>query len=411
MIYRARHVVPMIGPPIENGAVVVTGDTIAAVGPWDGIRPAWAGEAEDLGEAILMPGLINAHCHLDYTGLRGAILRPESFAGWIQRINAVKRDLSEDDFLAAIERGFTECLNTGTTTVLNVESFPGLLPRMRRPKLRTWWFFELIDLRQTPPAEEILAAALKFFSQRPEWRGGVGLSPHAPYTASVAMFQLARAISKRHGVPVTTHIGESHEEQTMFADGAGPLFSFLQSIGRPMADCGNGRSPLRILAEAAAIGPETIVAHLNELPEEDEPLLDEGGYLHAMSVVHCPLSHRYFAHRPFPMERLRKLAVNVCLGTDSLASNQTLNMFEELRAARDAFPFLSPADVLEMATANAARALGLAGRLGVLRSGAFADLIAIRGGTGKDLLERIVNHRGNVDWAVIAGAHVRLMGT
>ena len=409
MIYRARHVVPLIGPPIENGAVVVTGDTIAAVGPWDGIRPAWAGETEDLGEVILMPGLINAHCHLDYTGLRGALLRPESFAAWIQRINAVKRDLSEDDFLAAIDKGFTECLNTGTTTVLNIESFPGLLPRMRRPPLRTWWFFELIDLRQTPPAEEIVAAALNFLAQRPEWRGGVGLSPHAPYTASVELFQLARAIARRRGLPVTTHVSESHEEQMMFADGAGPLFNFLRSIGRPMADCGNGRSSLRILAEAAAIGPETIIAHLNELPVEDEPLLQPHGFLHDTTVVHCPRSHRYFSHRPFPMARLRALEVNVCLGTDSLASNQSLNMFEEMRAAQEAFPDLAPADFIEMATANGARALGMPGRLGVLRAGAMADLIAVRGGDGNDLPERILNHRGNVDWAVVAGAPVRIL--
>ncbi len=408
MIYRARHVVPMVGPPLENGAVVVTGDTIAAVGTWDGIRPAWAGEAEDLGEVILMPGLINAHCHLDYTGMRGALLRPESFAGWIQRINAVKRDLGEDDFLAAIEKGFTECVNTGTTTVLNIESFPSLLTRMRRPPLRTWWFFELIDLRQTPPAEEIVSAAMKFLAQRPEWRGGVGLSPHAPYTASIELFRLARAIARRHGLPVTTHVGESHEEQTMFADGAGPLFNFLRSIGRPMSDCGNGRSSLRLLAEAAAIGPETIVAHLNELLVEDEPLLQPHGFLHDISVVHCPRSHRYFSHRPFPLQRLRALEVNVCLGTDSLASNQSLNMFEEMRAARESFPDIAPGDFLEMATTNAARALGLAGRLGVLRAGALADLIAIRGGDGANLTERIIDHRGKVDWAVVSGAPLRI---
>ncbi len=407
MIYRARHVVPVIGPPIENGAVVVKGDTIAAVGPWDGLRPAWAGEAEDLGDVILMPGLINAHCHLDYSGLRGAILRPESFAGWIQRINAVKRNLSEDDFLAAIEKGLSECLHTGTTTLLNIESFPSLLPRMRRPSVRTWWFFELIDLRQTPPADEIVSAALKFFAQRPEWRGGVGLSPHAPYTASIELYLLTRAIARRHGLPVTTHVGESHEEQMMFADGAGPLFSFLQSIGRPMGDCGNGRSPLRLLADAAAIGPETIIAHLNELPVQDEELLRPGGYLHNVSVVHCPLSHRYFSHRPFPLERLRKLDINVCLGTDSLASNQTLSIFEEMRATRESFPSLSANELIAMATINGARALGLEGRLGVLRQGAFADMIAVRGGDHSDLATRIVEHRGRIDWAMVGGTPVR----
>ena len=408
MIFRARHVVPVVGPPIENGAVVVKGDTIAAIGPWEGIRPAWAGEAEDLGEVILMPGLINAHCHLDYSGLRNAILRPESFAGWIQRINAVKRNLSEDDFLAAIEKGMTECLHSGTTTLFNVESFPALLPRMRRPSVRTWWFFELIDLRLIPPADEIISAALKFFAQRPEWRGGVGLSPHAPYTSSIELYLLTRAIARRHGLPVTTHVGESHEEQMMFADGAGALFSFLQSIGRPMSDCGNGRSPLRTLVDASAIGPDTILVHLNEFPAEDEDLLRPGGFLHEASVVHCPLSHRYFSHRPFPLERLRKLEINICLGTDSLASNHTLSLFEEMRATRDSFPFLSPGDIVEMATTNGARALGLTGRLGVLRTGAYADLIALRGGDDADLSMRIVEHRGSIQWAMVGGSPARL---
>ena len=383
MLLRARNLVTMDGPPAADGAVLVRGSTVEAVGRWEDLRREHSGEeVTDLGENTLLPGFINAHCHLDYSGLRHAILPPNGFAEWVGRINAVKRSLDADDYLEAIARGFHEYGRWGATTLLNVESFPELMWKMPAPPLRTWWFYEMIDVRRVIPTEELVAGALLFFQEesqehQPGWLGGRGLSPHAPYTASAEMYRRTRDCAARTGMPWTTHLGESRDEQDMFVRGRGPLHDFLAGLGRPMDDCGRGKSALATLAAAGGLGPECIAVHLNEWEEDDFALAAPGGPLAGMTIVHCPLSHRYFRHRAFPLERLRGLAVNLCVGTDSPASDGSFSLLEELRALSAAAPSLSPAELLETITRAPARALGLDGRLGCIRPGACADLIAL----------------------------------
>ncbi len=403
MIYRARTVLPLSRPPLADGAVAVRDGKIVAVGAWDEIRAGWSDEVEDLGEQVLLPGLINAHCHLDYSGMRGAIMPPESFAAWIQRINALKRDFSDDDYLEAIAAGLREAARFGTTSIANIEAFPELMPRLPHVPLRVWWFYELIDIRKRIATDELVAGALQFFEARPDWRGGFGLSPHAPYTATPELYSLARQVALAHPMPITTHMGESREEHDMFTAGRGPLYDFLAAIGRPMHDCGHGRTALRQLAEAGAIGPECLLVHLNEFPPEDESLLGPEGPLHGVSVAHCPASHRYFGHSAFRLERLRELQANVVLGTDSLASNHSLSLFAEMQALSRAYPMLAPAEVLALVTTNAARALGQAGLLGELTPGAHADLIAFPIAGRSEPHEEVVYHGAGVNWMRIEG--------
>ncbi len=376
---------------------------IGAVGRWADLRRDWSGPVEDLGEQTLLPGLINAHCHLDYTGMRGAIMPPESFSAWIQRINALKRDFTDDDYLRGICAGLRESARFGATSVLNIEAFPELLPRVPRPPLRTWWCYELIDIRQRIATEEVVAGALSFFEERPDWLGGFGLSPHAPYTASAELYRLARAAAAATHMPVTTHLGESAEEHEMFTEARGPLYEFLARIGRPMGDCGSGRSALEILAAVDAIGPECLVAHLNETTAGDLALLAPGGQLHGLSVVHCPMSHRYFRHRVFPLAALRERGVNLCLGTDSLASNFALTLFGEMQAFSAAHAGVPPEEILRLVTLNPARALGAAGRLGELVAGAAADLIALPLAGDVDVFEQITNFDQPVTWMRVNG--------
>src|SRR6266571_1510221 len=146
MIVRARAVVTMDGPPIENGAVAISGDRIVDVGRFDEVKTSNSGTVVDLGEQALLPGLINAHCHLDYTCLRGKIPPQKSFTDWIRAINAEKAKLAPDDYLASIAKGFAEAKRFGTTTVANLTAFPELIPHVN-PPIRTWWFSELIDVR------------------------------------------------------------------------------------------------------------------------------------------------------------------------------------------------------------------------------------------------------------------------
>lgn len=403
MILRSRALVPVCRPPVEDGVVVVEGGRVVAAGPFADLRPHLSGPMLDLGDRVLLPGLINAHCHLDYTLLRRAISPPRSFAKWIQRLNALKRNLEREDYVASIRSGFAELMRWGTTTVCNIESFPEVLLELGAPPIRTWWFYEMIDLRHRLTTDETIAGALAFFSQPDGWAGGFGLSPHAPYTASVELYRHSLAAGRALGMPMATHVAESAEEDWMFRDRAGELYAFMAKLGRDMGDCA-GRSAFWNLANAGCLTPETILIHLNELGDDDLALIAGPIFEGRIQVVHCPQSHAYFAHRPFRFRELKAGGAKISLGTDSLASGDSLSLFEEMRRVRDAQSWLRPEEILETVTVNPASALGLEGRLGAIAPGAFADLISLPfAGTLRSVCDEIIAHAAPVDWMMING--------
>ena len=400
MIIRARVVAPMAGEPIDDGAVVVEGNKIAGVGRFADVRRNHSGEVLDLGEQILLPGLINAHCHLDYTMLRGKIGPQQSFADWIVAINAAKAALTETDYVNSITAGLAEARQYGTTTLLNLEAFPELLPQLPRPPIRVWWCAEMIDVRKPVDAREVFERLRDAFHSHPDWLGGIGLAPHATYTASSQLYRDASEIARKGGVPFTTHLGESSEEMQMFREARGPAFDFLKSIGRPMEDCGQ-ETPLSLVIRQQAIRKDWIVAHLNELGEGDFELLARAP---KFNIVHCPRSHRFFGHAPFAFQQLRNLGFNICLGTDSLASNSSLSLFAEMRELLRKETGLAPRDLLEMVTVRAAEAIGEESRLGQISPGFHADLIAIPCEAARpNLWEHIVAFEQNVSWMMVNG--------
>jgi cytosine/adenosine deaminase-related metal-dependent hydrolase len=388
----------MDGPPIDNGTVVVSGNRIVDIGKFDEIKARHTGEIVDLGEQALLPGLINAHCHLDYTCLRGKIPPQKSFADWIRAINTEKAKRSAKDYGASINDGFAEAKRFGTTTIANLTAFPDLIPQIR-PPIRTWWFAELIDVRAPERAKEIVDLAIESLKSAQNW----GLAPHALFTASKDMYARCEEVARRENIWLTTHLAESREEMETFRDGSGSLYDFMESIGRPMDDCGQGTPLERFVGRS--IGPslrtEWIIAHLNELAESDFELLKKSKI--QFHVVHSPRSHQYFGHSRFPFKRLRALGLNICLGTDSLASNQTLSLFDEMRAFQNEFPSVFSEEVLQMVTLNAARALRWENALGRIRSGFRADLISIPTSGEGDLFEEIVAFDGEIDWMMMNG--------
>jgi cytosine/adenosine deaminase-related metal-dependent hydrolase len=406
MIIRARAVVTMDGPPIENGAVAVSRNRIIDVGKFPEISARHSGQTlVDLGEQALLPGLINAHCHLDYTCLHGKIPPKKSFADWIRAINAEKARLSEQDYLTSIAEGFAEAKRFGTTTIANLTAFPELIPQVASP-IRTWWFAELIDVRSPERVNELVDRAVESLKPAANW----GLAPHAPFTASKDLYRRCGEVARRENVLLTTHLAESREEMSMFRDSAGPLYDFMKEIGRDMSDCGD-QTPLdhflRTMRDSSTALHSArndtgwIVAHLNELAKSDFELLEASrGRLH---VVHSPRSHDYFAHSAFAFERLRDLGFNICLGTDSLASNENLNLFAEMRAFRRGEAAVSPKETLEMVTVNGGRALGRPQILGRIRANYFADLIAIPCSGIADVFEEILAFDQAVHWIMVNG--------
>jgi cytosine/adenosine deaminase-related metal-dependent hydrolase len=406
MIIRARIVVTMDGPPIENGGVAISGNQIIDVGKFPAVSAQHPGKKTvDLGEKALLPGLINAHCHLDYTCLRGKIPPRKSFADWIRAINAEKAKLSREDYLASINEGFAEAKRFGTTTIANLTAFSELISQIQAP-VRTWWFAELIDVRSPERANEIVDLAIE--SLKPA--ENQGLAPHALFTASRDLYRRCEEVARREKILLTTHLAESREEIEMFRHGSGPLYEFTQSIDRPMDDCGQ-ETPLEKFVGrigGASLPAQWIVAHLNELAESDFKLLKK--LTSKFHIVHSPRSHDYFGHSRFPFEKLRALGFNICLGTDSLASNESLSLFAEMRAFQRSEPEISPDKVLEMATVNAGLALDQSphgGKLGRIQAGFQADLIAVPYSGNSSLFEQILAFDGPVDWMLLDGKQER----
>jgi cytosine/adenosine deaminase-related metal-dependent hydrolase len=360
----------------------------------------------DLAEQALLPGLINAHCHLDYTCLRGKIPPQKTFTDWIRAINAEKAKLSPKDYLASINEGFAEARRFGTTTVANLTACPELISQII-PPIRTWWFAELIDVRAPERGNEIIDRAIESLGrERPPSAPNWGLAPHALFTASKNLYRCCEEIAQQKNILLTTHLAESREEMEMFRDGAGPLYEFLKGIGRPMNDCGK-KTPLEVFLGATDNRslPRWIVAHLNELTEGDFDLLERSKKL--FHVVHSPRSHDYFGHSRFPFERLRALGFNVCLGTDSLASNKNLSLFAEMRAFQRTESGISSDEMLKMVTVNPAMALHWENVLGRIRPGFYADLIAIPCSGDRDVFDEIIAFKESVDWMLLDGKEQR----
>lgn len=405
MLLRARLVLPIIAPPIENGAVLIRGRRICAVGRWPELRAGTRGPVTDLGDTLLLPGLINAHCHLDYTALAGHIPPPKRFTDWIQALVALKAGWSQADFFESWTRGAHMLPRTGTTTVADMEALPELPPATwQATPLRVISFRELICLKDPLTTRGVFSEAVARWAALGK-RRHTGLCPHAPYTTTPELLRLAARCARRRRWRLATHVAESEDEFRMFMERRGPLFDWLKPQ-RDMDDCGRG-SPVRHLERCGYLSDHLIAVHANYLDRGDAGLLGK----RQVSVVHCPRSHAYFGHAPFPYSDLEAAGVNLCLGTDSLVSTRKersqpleLNMFKEMSEFAQRHPEVAPAVILRQATINGARALGVAGELGQLSAGALADLIAIPFPDGKtEPYAAAIHHEGPVAAAMING--------
>jgi len=407
MLLRARIVLPIVRPPIENGAVRITGGQLEFVGSADDCPRVEGEETCDFGDAILLPGLVNAHCHLDYTDMAGQIPPARTFTDWIKAITTAKSGLIYADFAGAWLNGAGMLLRTGTTTVADIETVPELLPEVwDATPLRVFSFLEMTGVRSRREPRSILDEAVRKVESLSHPRNGAGLSPHAPYSTVPELMRLSTAAARDRGWRVVTHVSESNVEFEMFARGRGDMFDWLQRNGRDMSDCGQG-SPVQYLERNGCLHDRLLAVHANYLAPGDAELLGRRG----VSVAHCPRSHAFFNHCAFPRAQLAAAGTNICLGTDSLATvNRVrgqpleLNLFAEMQALAAKEPGLDPAGILEMATTCGARALGLEGRIGGLSAGACADVIAIPfHGPLAEAVPAVVHHRGNISASVIDG--------
>jgi cytosine/adenosine deaminase-related metal-dependent hydrolase len=405
ILLRARIVVPVARDPIPNGAIIINGSRIEAVGSWPRLRRRCA-DVLDLGEVAILPGLINAHCHLDYTKMAGQLPPPKHFPDWLKSITSIKAGWNKTDYAESWTEGAKMLLHTGTTTVADTEAVPELLPEVwDTTPLRVFSFIEMIGITARRKPRAILKQATDLIASL-EPKGHLGLSPHAPYTTLPTLLRLTGSAARKHRWRVATHVAESATEFEMFTEAKGEMFDWLKRSSREMADC-RGRSPVEHLEDCGLLGRNLLAIHANYLQEDDISLL----HRRRVNVVHCPRSHAYFRHAPFRLKALLEAGVNVCLGTDSLASvcttrkqKVTLNMLDEMRSLAKAHDFVAPSLILRMATVNGALALGMEGRIGELTRGACADLIVLPGAARiADVHEMILGHTGKVFASMIRG--------
>jgi cytosine/adenosine deaminase-related metal-dependent hydrolase len=411
LLLRARAVLPISRPPISNGAILISGNRIAKLGRWLDLARAERDETIDLGDVILLPGLINAHCHLDYTDMAGQFPPPKIFSDWLKLITTAKGHWSQPDYARSWLNGAQMLLRTGTTTVGDIEAVPDLLPEVwKLSGVRVVSFLEMIGITGRRKPEAILQEALDRIDLLKVGRCCAGLSPHAPYSTMPELLKLSAAAARQRRLRLCVHVAESAQEFEMFVDGRGEMFEWLRRSMRDMSDCGLG-SPVRHLARCGMLGENLLAVHVNYLAKGDATLLAK----HKVHVVHCPRSHHYFRHESFPMRRLLRAGVNVCLGSDSLASvfktwreTVELNMFEEMRTFSNQNPWLSSKMILRMATMNGARALGMEGQIGELTPKSFADLVAIPySGRLSGVHEGALEHKGDVTMSMIDGQWAR----
>lgn len=407
MLIRARAVLPVTRAIIPDGAVFVSNGRILAVGRWRDLK-ALKPRAVDLGDCILLPGLINAHCHLDYTMMAGTMPPPRRFTDWLKQIVTSKAEWDLEDYRKSWTLGAEMLLRTGTTTVADIEAFPALLPgQWNSTPLRVLSFLEMIGITNRRTPEEILGEALRKAESLKHPLCSAHLSPHSPYSTRPALLRLVAEASGRKGLLVSTHVAESYLEYQMFARSRGEMHRWIRRSGRDMSDCGKG-SPVKHYASCGLLSGHVIAAHVNYLGLQDPARLADSG----THVVHCPRSHEYFRHHRFPLGRLSRAGVNVCLGTDSLASvckarhqDVELNMFDEMRVLARNHRSLTAKQILRMATVNGACALGLAKKAGELTPGAFADIIAVPfSGPMRQVYPAVLQHRGPVKASLIQGS-------
>ncbi len=403
LIYRARYVVTMDGPPIAGGCLRVENGRIAKVGTLEEID--WRGEPiKDIPDAVIMPGLINSHCHLELGMARSQLPRGEGFPMWVSRLRKSLEGARPEQYREAARLGALECLKNGTTTVVDVGNTGEALAELADMPIRSFPHLELIGL-DPGVAEARVSAARERLAALPAAndRYHPGITCHAPYSCSPDLMRRVSGDEALLAGPYTLHVAESAEETAMFRDGKGALFEFCKRIF-PGLRMEKAESPVAFLARHGLIPKGSLFAHCNHADSEDVRILAAT----ETSVVHCPRSRSFFNHLGFPLDLFLKAGVNLCLGTDSLASNEGLSLFDEMAEFHRAYPDLPCRDILAMATLNGAKALGLDGELGCLRPGARADFIALhmRHHPEYDLYEEIVSEVHEVLLVAVGGEEV-----
>lgn len=374
--YHARWVLPIAHPALRDATVAVEGSRIAWVGPRAGAPP---GDDVELGDVILMPGLVNVHTHLELTAMRG-FLEELDFADWILRLAAAKRRvLSRDDLLDAARLGIVEGLHAGITTYADTCDSGVAFDAMHEAGVRGIMYQEVFgpDPAQCEASLAELRARVAALRPRETALVRAGISPHAPYTVSDRLFAACAALAREERLPMAVHVAESVHESQLVERAEGIFADGLRRRGLPQAP--RGRSPVALLHRTGVLDAAPLLIHCVRVDNADVALMRDAN----AAVAHCPASNGRLGHGIAPLRELLDAGLRVGLGSDSVASNNRMDLLEEARLAAlfqgartQRAHALTAREAIALATVGGARALGLEARIGTLEPGKDADLAA-----------------------------------
>ena len=394
MILRAKYVVPNSHTIIENGAVTIQGSKIVDIGLYPTVRNSGTSLIHDLGETVLMPGLVNAHTHLDLTNSADSIQRTPKFTDWIFQIVG-KRNPSTIE--PSVREGVRQSLAGGATTVGDIDGTGDSVQILRDTPIRKVVFFEVLGFSGERAAMGLTRLAT-YVGSRPASDPLLtpALSPHAPYSTSADIYRQC----VRSGLSICTHIAETEEELEFLSSGKGAFLDYLEAFGISTAEWRPPQlTPVQYMEALGVLGKDSLLVHCNYLTDADVTILAESG----VSVVFCPRSHHYFYHINHPVFQLIERGINVAIGTDSLASNWSLSLLDELKFLARTQPCIRPETLFDMVTYNGAKALGLE-RVGRLEKGWQADIIAVQiSNDGRSAIEQILDGSSENLLTVVGG--------
>ncbi|MBA3893904.1 MAG: amidohydrolase family protein [Gemmatimonadales bacterium] len=370
----ARWVLPIALPPIKHGAVLVGLDgRVVAVGPDAAVPRPPDVPGEDFGDAIVLPGLVNTHTHLELTGFDLGRPEPE-FGDWIGRVRAVKETRSTEEFLAAARLGLAECYAMGVTTVADTGDSGAVVRAMAEAGASGIAYQEVFG-----PHPEQLADSLAALRARAEeaarLAGGRvwwGLSPHAPYTVSGPLYAAVARWAARDRLPLAVHLAESAAESELLERGSGRFADAWRRRGIPLPS-EPGCSPVEWLDRHGVLGERTLCIHVVQAGAADLARLA----LRGCAIAHCPLSNAAHGHGAAPLAGFLSHGLRVGVGTDSGLSVSRLDLLAEARAARD-LARLDAGSALALCTLGGAAALGLDAEVGSLEAGKWGDCVVLR---------------------------------
>lgn len=372
--YAARWVLPISAPAIEHGCVTVRDGRLAYVGPRAGAPPS---EMRELGECVLLPGLVNAHTHLELTVMRG-FLEDMPFRPWLMRLTKARTDvLDREDLLASAIVGVSEGLSAGITTFADTCASGVAHEALRTLGARGAVYQEVFgpDPSQCRASLAGLRENVDALRRDDSALVRTGVSPHAPYTVSDELFAATADYARAEELRLAVHIAESHDEWRMVAEGEGEFARGWRERGIEVRV--RGESPVHLLERTGVLDRRALLIHCVHVNDADLGRMRD----HACAVAHCPASNAKLGHGISRLLEMMSRQIPVGLGSDSVASNNRMDLLGEARLAvlmqrvlAGAHASLPAAGALELATLGGARALGLAAEVGSLDVGKAADL-------------------------------------